>query len=340
MAHAVNIVFHAVALEAGKPAPEWVHLVPPGIFRGNDGRGPFELKDPQKVIATSLAAVAGGVLPIDYDHAIDLAAPNGGKAPAAGWIEELQPREDGIWGRVTWTPAGAAAVQAGEYRFLSPALTSPKKGSGEILAVLRAGLTNNPNLHGLKALHMNGVEAMDELLAQLREALGLGESADIAAILAAIKALKDSMATSPMSRVADALGLKADAGVEAIIVALNTAKTQAPDPAKFVPVAQVNVLQAQVSQLMAVERAREIDAAIAAGKVPPALKDWATSLHQSDPKAFAVYVAAAPAIVSGDPANPPPPAKGASGLTAAELEICRNMGMTPETFAAAKKKEG
>lgn len=334
---AQHIGIFAVALEAGKPAPEWVHLVPAGTFTGADGRGPFELKEPQKVIAASLASVAGGVLPIDYDHAIDLAAPNGGKAPAAAWIEELQSRDDGIWGRAKWTPAGAAAVEAGEYRFLSPAIASTKKGGGTVLAVLRAALTNNPNLHGLTALHMNGADMDETQLAQLREALGLGADADITAILAAIKALKDS-ATNPMAKVADALGLKADAGQDAILVALHAAKT--PDPAKFIPAGQVVALNSQVQELMAEKRDREITEAITSGKLPPALKEWGINLHKSDPAAFRKYVEAAPAIVGSDPANPPPAAKGANGLTAAEVEICRNMGVSLEAFAAAKKKEG
>lgn len=336
MAHgAQHIGFFAVALEAGKPAPEWVHLVPAGTFTGADGRGPFELKNPAKVITTSLASVAGGVLPIDYDHAIDLAAPNGGKAPAAAWVEELQSRENGIWGRVKWTPAGAAAVEASEYRFLSLAIASTKKGGGTVLAVLRAALTNNPNLHGLTALHMNGVEMDETQLAQLREALGLGADADITAILAAIKALKDS---ATMAKVADALGLKPDAGQDAILVALHAAKT--PDPAKFIPATQVVALNSQVQELMAEKRDREVGEAIKAGKLPPALKDWGVNLHKSNPEAFRKYVEAAPAIVGGDPANPPPAAKGANGLTAVEVEICRNMGVSPEAFAAAKKKEG
>ena len=338
MAHsAQHITLFAIALEAGKPAPEWVHLVPAGTFRGADGRGPFTLTDPVKVIATSLAAVAGSVLPIDYDHAIDLAAPSGGKAPAAAWIEELQSRDDGIWGRVKWTPAGAAAVEAGEYRFLSPALVTPQKGGGPITAVLRAALTNNPNLHGLKALHMNGAEMDETQLAQLREALGLGADADIAAILATIKALKDG-ATNPMAKVADALGLKADASADAIIVALHAAKT--PDPAQYIPAPQVVALNAQVQELMAEKRDREISEAVKAGKLPPALKDWGVNLHKSDPAAFRKYVETVPAIVGSDPAGPPPTAKGAHGLTALEVEICQTMGMAPETFAAAKKKEG
>ena len=87
------------ALPAGSTGqgPEWVHLIPAGTFSGADGRGPYTLHNPEAVITASIAA---GKLPIDENHAIDLAAPKGGPSPARGWIVELQSRTDGLWGKV------------------------------------------------------------------------------------------------------------------------------------------------------------------------------------------------------------------------------------------------
>src|SRR3546814_18307145 len=81
---------------------------------------------------------------MDYDHATDLAAPEGRPAPAAGWIEALEDRSDGIWGRVTWTPHGAQALKNREYRFLSPVFTHLE--DGRVIRLLRASSTTNPNL--------------------------------------------------------------------------------------------------------------------------------------------------------------------------------------------------
>src|SRR3546814_1790477 len=70
---------------------------------------------------------------------------SGGRAPASGWIKELQKRDDGIYGRIEWTAAARQALAAGEYRYISPVFNHDKIG-GRVRAILRAGLTNTPAL--------------------------------------------------------------------------------------------------------------------------------------------------------------------------------------------------
>ena len=89
-------------------APEWIELLPAGVFYGRDGRGPFRLDDPAAVIASTTALQMNAGLPIDYDHATDFGAPEGRPAPAAGWIRELEVRTGAVWGRVEWTARAAS----------------------------------------------------------------------------------------------------------------------------------------------------------------------------------------------------------------------------------------
>jgi hypothetical protein len=137
---------------ASKP-PKWVELLPAGEFRGKDGRGPFFNRAPRQVIAATLALGMNAGLPIDLDHATDFAAPQGRPAPAVGWIREFQIRNGAIWGRVEWNAAGAKAIQQKEYRYLSPVFQfAPPDGdvtaqTGPVTRILRASLTNNPNLN-------------------------------------------------------------------------------------------------------------------------------------------------------------------------------------------------
>jgi hypothetical protein len=77
-------------------------------------------------------------------HSTDLAAPSGQPSPAVGWIVELQPRKDGIWGRVEWTEEGAKLISSRAYRGISPALQTDKEDN--VVRLLRAALTNAPNL--------------------------------------------------------------------------------------------------------------------------------------------------------------------------------------------------
>src|SRR6266705_1837112 len=167
----------ALALQAdGGVAPEWVMLLPGPVIATADGRGPYRVTDPAQLAAASLQA-AGGRLPIDENHATDLAAPQDGPSPARGWIVAIEPRQDDtIWGRVDWSQGGRALFAEHAYRFISPVFTHLE--DGRITGILRASLTNRPNLRGMAALHQ---ETNVNLLAQLRQLLGLAADADDAA---------------------------------------------------------------------------------------------------------------------------------------------------------------
>jgi phage I-like protein len=139
---------HSVAVnlaETNGGAPEWIMLIPGGRFDTRDGRGPYSLSDPDKVIALTNALKMEAGLPIDYDHATDFAAPKGGPAPAAGWIRELENRDGSLWGRVEWTPEGETAVSSKKWRYISPVFEFSK--ANDVTKLLRAGLTNSPNLY-------------------------------------------------------------------------------------------------------------------------------------------------------------------------------------------------
>lgn len=137
----------AVDIRAAGDAPDWIMVIPAGEFSGRDGRGPYKV-DPEEVIEATAALGFEVGLPIDYDHATDFAAPSGGRAPAAGWMTELQNRDGAIWAHVEWTDKGREAVSSKEYRYISPVFAYDDK-TGEVLSLLRAGLTNNPNLYDI-----------------------------------------------------------------------------------------------------------------------------------------------------------------------------------------------
>ncbi len=144
----------ALAAETGD-VPSWIMLLPAGEIRTADGRGPYRLDD-ATALQASLAA-AGGRLPVDENHSTDLAAPKGGPSPARGWIVALEARADGVWGQVEWTEPGKALLAERAYRHISPVITHLKDGT--VTGLLRASLTNRPNLRGLAALHQE--EDMD-----------------------------------------------------------------------------------------------------------------------------------------------------------------------------------
>ena len=133
---------------AGAIAPEWITLIPAANFKGFDGRGPYRLDQPGHVVAATEEMIAKHMtagLPLDFDHATDFAAPEGRQSPAAGWIKQVRAVNGAIQGRIEWTPKGKDAVEAHEYRYVSPVFEYDDEGS--VVRLLRAALTNNPNLN-------------------------------------------------------------------------------------------------------------------------------------------------------------------------------------------------
>jgi len=211
MPELATALLSATALPDAATAPDWIMLMPAGRVGTVDGRGPYEV-DAAKIAAASLAA-SGGRLPIDENHATDLSAPRGGPSPARGWVVELEARGDGLWGRVEWTAEGRRLVEGRAYRHISPVITHDAKG--HVGRLLRAALTNAPNMRGMVALNQ---EIFMDLMMKLRKALGLADDAGEDAIIAAVDKLRGGTATqAAIGQVATAIGLGADATPEAII---------------------------------------------------------------------------------------------------------------------------
>ena len=314
------------ALPADGSAPEWVHLLPAGSFTGSDGRGPY-----QADLAAVIAATAPPLV-LDENHATDRALVTGQAAPARGWMTEMQARDDGIWARVEWTPAGTALMAERSYRGISPVFQHTK--DGRVTRLLRAALTNAPNLT-LTALHSQ--DASMDLLTQLRQALGLPETVDQAAVLAAVTAQRTAVAAhaQQISAVAVAAGLAKDAAPEAITTALQTRGSKDA-------LAEVVALQTQVQELQQA-RARDgaeaaIGAAIAAGKpIPASRREDFIARHMADPKGTDAWLADMPSINAGGFAGrSPAPASTEAGIDAGEAQIIALMGIDPAKFKAAK----
>jgi phage I-like protein len=323
--------------EGASAAPEWVHLLEAGANVTNDGRGPFIAKDIPAIIAKSLANSVDGKLPIDVNHSIDVAAPNGGPSPAVGWIVELQSRDDGLWGKVEWTPEGIRLLADKAYRFLSPVLFHEQN---VVTWVARASLVNWPALHGLApVLNSNQPNTefdIMEFLKALLAILGLPETTEQDAALASVKALQtDKVAV--LASVAKAAGVDEAASQDVVLLAVKNLK----DPAKFVPADQVAVLSAQLDKLVkatAKEKAELcIDAAIAAGKVGvKPLRQHYIDRHIVDAASVEAELAVKPCLNSGSLVQPRVAADGAVLLSAEELEVSKQLNISPEAMIKTK----
>lgn len=344
-------------------APEWVHLLPAGEIRTGDGRGPYRVRDAAALMAASL--VPGDRLPIDENHATDLAAPRGEPAPARGWIVELQARADGLWGRVEWTAAGRRLVAGKAYRGLSPVIQHLKDGT--VTAVLRASLVNRPNLRGLTALHLLGSPsdhpALDAsfqendmtLLEKLLAALGLPaattEEAAIAAVttMHAARAETSTALQAALAPIAKAVGLAETADAAAVLVGVQGVAAAAGHGTDQVVTALQQELAAVTTRLNTLlddgkKKAAEsfVDQAIRDGRVGvKPMRDRYVALHMADPANAEALVNAMPVLGGGGQIVPstPPARDGEISLNAEQLAATRVLGIDPKAYAATLKAE-
>jgi len=313
---------HLVALNASAgTVPTDIHLMPRGTFRGRDGRGPYTVPDPAKVIAATQAHQRGAKLPVDFDHQLEYWT-KGDTVRAAGWIDGLRADDDGIHGRVEWTPKAAQMIADHEYRYVSPVFHHTR--SGDVVRLSSVSLVNQPNLD---LISLNAERAPmpppdpHALLRLLQEQLGLPEDADAATVAAAMS--------------------------EALEVPAASANA-APSPLEWVPIGEyrrvVQELKAVDTRLSAHVAERHVDALVASGDLLPFQRDWAVSLCRADKDALDTFVAeVAPqtraifdTLTTPQVTGPAP--RGDTGMDDSRRAVAEAMGLDPATMRTVPKE--
>ena len=332
--------------------PGWLRLLPLGQVNLVDGRPPFEV-DPESLTALVRAFGARGTdLVIDYEHQ----SLKGGQAPAAGWIKDLEAREDGLWAQVEWTGKAGEYLKRREYRYFSPVLRIDPE-SRRPQELMNMALTNVPAIQGLSPLVAKwGGEALTAGNPREEQAAALpdGSPSQETSIREACKeevelaeGLKARLGLAPESPegelwqksvelfrdLAQDLGLPDEAtasqlkgGIAALLAGGEQVQTLQEELA---------ALKAQLSEET---MARVVEEAMLAGKISPAQKDWALSYCRQDPESFKIYVDKAPRVVPvGERLNLGEERhQQDQGLTPEELAVCRTMNLTPEAYSQAK----
>lgn len=300
-------------------APSEFRLIPAGLFRAWDGRPgeglSWQLHPERAQAICDWAADRTSDLVLDYEHATLTAQATGAKAPAAAWWKSMEWRDDGLYAvNVRWTDAAAAMVAAGEKRYISPVFGWDKK-TGEVLSVVMAGLVNNPGLDGLTDLSALAALAgslltptetlMDKLLEQLLERLGwfldLPTGATIEDYIVQIDKIKTQLQAALPATAAASFDLAQYLETSRTELAALTAQVAQPDPAKFVPVATMSALQAdlktaneQLAALNAQAASAKLDQviteALSAHKLAPAQEEWARQLGGQNLASLTAYL--------------------------------------------------
>jgi phage I-like protein len=127
--------------------PEWIRILPLGQVELSDSREPFEVDGASLETMVAAFRSRGVDLVIDYEHQ----SLQGERAPAAGWIKDLEARPDGLWARVEWTRQAREYLLSKEYRYFSPVLRLDPT-SRRPMALMHLGLTNVPAIKRLPPL--------------------------------------------------------------------------------------------------------------------------------------------------------------------------------------------
>lgn len=335
-------------------------LLPFGEFTARDGRpGPgktWKLDDTRgRHVADALNAVAARTpIVIDYEHQTLHAPTNGKPAPAAGWIKRTEWRDGkGLYiVEGEWTAAARAAIDAQEYRYLSPVISYDTEG--HVTGVHLAAITNFPAIVGMDAVvaALNATPgatqgttlpedpAVNPLLQKLLAAIGLPAATDEAAALTAVTALQaevQQLRTKPAlsAALATELGLATTADEAAALTAVKGLKS-----ADVSTLTIVTQLQGQIAELRTQLNESGlvglVDAAIAAGKFAPAHRDWLLTQGRKDLAALKGAIDKAPVIpgLQGQSGDRKDEAAGdTAALTADAARMKAAFGLSDEQWA-------
>ncbi len=303
-------------LPEGNAAPDWILLVPAGEIVARDGRE-FTNLTPDAVVAAFRDDRKD--MPVDYEHATHLRAPEGLSAPAVAWVDDVDVRDGAIWGHVSWNADGRAAVETKAYRYISPVVHPDEKRN--VARISSVALTNDPALYLPALLRRDQPEKETDMLKAIALALGLAEAATEAEILSKIGANKTD-------------------------TELLTRKAEKPDPELFVArkdhdkvVELCSQQKTEIETLKSADTERAVsaavDAAIAGGKVIPAVKDSEIELCRAiGVTKYAERLSRMTAIVTpGESAD----ARDAETLKSAalnsdEVQMCRRLGLSEEEY--------
>lgn len=323
-----------------------IQLLPYGEFRAVDGR-PFDarawfLTEQNGRDVADLANQSRTQLVVDYEHQTLYKEQNGQPAPAAGWMRWVEFTPKGLFADVAWTDKAAVLIQNREYRYISAVFAYDTQGY--VRKLFHAALTNFPALDGMDEVlaaasaQLNFTQStteqnpMNELLQQLFGLSHASEDELKTALSALLAAKPKNVALS-----ADVFAQLADK--DSKIAALSAQ----PDLTQYAPVSVVQELQNQVAALTAQRDADKgtelIQAALTAGKLLPAQKEWAENvLKQPNGLAFlSGFIENAQPIAALNQSQTA--AQNVSGclktvaLSAEEKAAAKMLGMTENEFA-------
>ncbi|EFM88686.1 Mu-like prophage I protein [Actinobacillus pleuropneumoniae] len=342
----------ALSFKLNQEANGRIQLFPFGWFEAQDGRGGrwYVGDENGYALADDINNTAIDLM-IDYEHQTLYIQDNGKGNPAAGWITKAEYISgEGLFADVRWTPQATQEIKDGVYRYLSPLFLTD--GSGMVIKVLNAALTNRPALHNLQevvamssqfAKFLTPEEENPKMKELLIKLFALSANATDEQITEKLTALDKAKGDSPVALSDVYAELAKEQGN---VVALS-AKVNNPDPAKYVALSDLQAVQTELNglkqQMNDKERDALIQAALSDGRLLPAQKEWAENLGKQNLVALSDFlktVTPNPAL-NGTQSGGENPNKGAEkvALSAAEIAAAKSLGLSETAYIEKYKTE-
>lgn len=252
--------------------PERILVVPWGDVTSSNGTFTVDGESGREVVAAF--EKNGNDIPVDYEHQTlggEFASPDG-RAPAAGWIKELEIVDGaGIFAHVEWTDRGRAMLAAKEYRYLSPVALVDRQ-TRRIVAIHSAALTNKP-----------AITAMQPIVNADRTPV----AADLDSEDTDLDRNTEPISVVCVDRLRDQLELDEETPSEDVL---------------FTAYQMLGRLRNRARRQRAEALVRT---AMNRGKCSDAQREWATTLALRSPEEFQAWQASAPVIVRTGRIDPP-----------------------------------
>lgn len=317
-----------------------IQLLPYGEFRAVDGR-PHDapawfLTEENGEDVARLANSSSTQLVVDYEHQTLYKERNGQPAPAAGWITWLTFTPRGLFADVTWTDKAKELIHNREYRYVSAVFAYDQQGY--VRKLFHAALTNSPALDGLDEV-MVAANALFQVSSTSIEK-GMDMKKFLQTALNMPEASEEELQTALSAVLADVK--EKDERIAAL-----SAATQKPadkvDLTKYAPISVVQDLQAKFAALSNQVKDDKgkalIEAALTAGKLLPAQKEWALGvLEQENGLAFlSSFIEQQPvlnALATGQTQTAGMPLNGGQtvALSLEEKAAAKMLGMTESEY--------
>jgi phage I-like protein len=312
-------------------APKEFRIFAAGTIPTKKGVFVFDEKSAESVMKH--AEEYGNDFAVDYEHGMFSFISLPGTGAAAGWFTP-EVRNGELWAvNVQWTDAARERLEAREYRYHSPTFRHESEG-GRILELLNVALTNVPATKNHRPLMASvadlfnpvaddeGEETPPMTWKTLLTMLGLGENATEGEAIAVVTRERASIQTLLSSTGKPTLP-------EAVAVA----------QAWKVTAEGYKALSDELVELKSAGSKREMDVLVTeakrSGKLTPAMEPHIRAMELSAAKAF---VEALPVVVKPGKKEPKAGGVDVSSLSAIELEVASQVGLSPEQYAANKAR--